>query len=364
MSESQVAAVVEAGCRPEGTFEFAAAYPGLHDAAMPDGILFELVAGAHVLRLSREDVRWLRGYHSSPGTGTRVATIELAALAPAETLHVFFCWSPSEFRLAVGQVQGAKLIQVSGGLSQLQLHVDAEGGVWEVGAPGVEVLGARIHSGGSTVISPPAIELWHSTLFAVDLLLQGESAAGYAYEAVLSNAVLSMLITGYETYCQQRFSEIELEGVPPDVERLLQKCGARAQRIELKRGRLQAVLAALSKTGPCVSSAIADQINFQDFDRCKTAFAAAYGIRFGRDLGVSSQLIARLRRLIKYRHRIVHVSALLGDLNFPDVPPEKPEFSNEAFAEGAKATLDRFIKALHACTLDLRPIGRARDDCG
>jgi len=359
MSESQIAAMAKASCRPEGTFEFAAAYPGLHHAAQPDGILFELVAGAHVLRLACEEARLLRGYHSSPGTGTRVATIELAALAPAEMLHVFFCWSPSEFRLAVGQALGAKLIQATGETSQLQLWVDAEGRVWEVGGTDVAILGARVYADGATVVSPPAIELWRCTLVAVDMLLQGESVAGFAYEAVLSNAVLSMLITGYETYCQQRFSEIEREGVPADVERLLQKCGTRAQRDELKRGRLRAVLSELSKTGPCVSSAMADRVNFQDFERCKTAYAAAYGIRFGRDLGVSSQLIARVRRLIQYRHRTVHVSPLIGALNLPDVPPEKPEFSNKAFAEEAKATLHRFINALHARTLELRPPERA-----
>jgi len=96
-------------------------------------------------------------------------------------------------------------------------------------------------------------------------------------------------------------------------------------------------------------------INFQDFERCKSAYAAAYGIRVGRDLGVSSQLVVRLRKLIRYRHRIVHVSPLLGALNLPEVPPEQPEFSNRVFAEEAKASLNRFSGALHAHTLELRP---------
>jgi hypothetical protein len=354
MSESQIAAMTTASCRPEGTVEFAAAFPGLHDPAQPDGTLFELVTGAHVLRLSRK-ARLLRAYHSSPGTGTRVATIRLATLAPAEMLHVFLCWSPQEFRLAVGEAQGTRLIQETGEVSQLQLWVDAEGRVWEVGGTDVAVSGARVYSDGVPLISPPAMELWRSTLVAVDLLMSGESSAGFAYEAVLSNAVLGMLVTGYETYCQQRFSEVEREGVPPDAERLVQKCGARDQRDQLKRGKLRAVLSELCKKDPCVSSAMVNQINFQDFERCKTAYAAAFGIRFGCDLGVSSQLVARVRKLIKYRHRIVHVSPLLGTLNLPDVPPKEPEFATKTFASEAKTTVDRFINALHARTLDLRP---------
>lgn len=235
MSESQIAAMAEACCRPEGTFEFAAAYPGLHDAAQPDGILFELVAGAHVLRLAREETRVLRGYHSSPGTGTRVATIELAALAPAEMLHIFFCWSPSEVRLAVGQGRGAKLIQVTGETSCVSML--------KAGCGRSVVPVSRFWVRAST----PVVRPWS---------LRPPSSCGAAPWS--------------GSTCSCRASR------PPGS----------------PMSRLRAVLAALSKTGPCVSSAMANQINFQDFERCKTAYAAAYGIGFGRDLGVSSQSAA------------------------------------------------------------------------
>jgi hypothetical protein len=38
-----------------------------------------------------------------------------------------------------------------------------------------------------------------------------------------------------------------------------------------------------------------------------------------------------------------------------DRPAEEPEFSNKAFAEGARGTMDEFITALHKATLALRP---------
>jgi len=54
------------------------------------------------------------------------------------------------------------------------------------------------------------------------------------------------------------------------------------------------------------------RINFQNFDDLKCAFRVSYGIKLG-ELGVGGDVLAELRRLIGYRHRIVHVSPLLAN---------------------------------------------------
>jgi hypothetical protein len=66
-------------------------------------------------------------------------------------------------------------------------------------------------------------------------------------------------------------------------------------------------------------------------------------------------LAGRLKKLIRYRHRIVHVSPALVLLNQTEVPPEQPEESSVALAGEAVTVLDRHIRALHAATLMLRP---------
>ena len=90
-------------------------------------------------------------------------------------------------------------------------------------------------------------------------------------------------------------------------------------------------------------------------ENCKRAWNLGYEIRFGTDLELPSQLLERLQRLLAYRHRIVHVSPLIGLLNHPKVPPEDPEFSGPVFLEAAEKTFERFIEALHRRTLELRP---------
>ena len=95
-------------------------------------------------------------------------------------------------------------------------------------------------------------------------------------------------------------------------------------------------------------------INFQNYDNLKRAFSGAYGLSLS-NIGLTSTRIARLKTFIKYRHVIVHVSPMLGMLNGSDVPPNQPEFVNEALATEAISCFDEFVKALHRASLNLRP---------
>jgi hypothetical protein len=215
------------------------------------------------------------------------------------------------------------------------------------------VMGATVYSVGGKIVSPPAIELWRDTLEAVRILLSGDSSEGYVYEAAVSSAVLGMLITGFETYGSERFTEIDSEVVPCDVPNVLRRLGSRDERDQLKSGRTPKVIVEAAADGQSAVSAVSERINFQSYDVCKAAYNAGYGLKFGDC--VSSQLLERVQRLLVYRHRVVHGSALLAVLNRPESPPEEPEFSNKSFAEAARSQMDEFIQEIHAATLRLRP---------
>jgi hypothetical protein len=159
-----------------------------------------------------------------------------------------------------------------------------------------------------------------------------------------------MLVTGFEAYCQQRFLEIEKEGLPPDVESCLARFGRTDERLLIRKGAFDAVADARGD----FAAALAKRVNFQNYENARDAFRLAYGVRF-KDLGISSHLVGRLKKLIRYRHRIAHISPALVLLNQPEVPPEQPEESSVALAEEAVTVFDRYIRALHAATLTLRP---------
>jgi len=189
----------------------------------------------------------------------------------------------------------------------------------------------------------------------VETLLTGQSDVGYLFENVIANAVLSALVTGFEGYCQERFSELENEGVPADLGSLVHEFLSREEREKFDRGEeleLQRQAAAQSISQQHM---LAQRINFQNYDNSKSAFNRGYGIKFGELSPISSQDLQELQKLIRYRHRIIHVSPLLGLLNFPECPPEAPVFSNKATAEAAIVRFDIFIRALHEKTLELRP---------
>jgi hypothetical protein len=342
--------------RPEGTLTFTASFLGLHDAQAPLGsFLLEAVAGAHVFRIVREDADRFSALHGSPGGGTWIATADLAALAPAESLEFWITWSPEHLSFFAGEAAAPrqKTTQAEGVRSATELWVDATGAVVEVATTGV--MGMRVAVGGAVVLSPPAIRLWADTQTAVQILLSGDSEESFAFESVSANAALTMLITGLETYCQERFVELDHEGIPCDFIQVLRRLGTREERDAVRRGGVPRLIEDARARGTSPMPMLARRINFQDFQTCKRVYRVGYGLRFGEDLGCSGQLLERVQRLIEYRNRVIHVSPLLGLLNLQEAPPEEPEFAKRLFVEGAETTLSQFICALHDATLRLRP---------
>lgn len=341
--------------RPVGTFGFFYLSDALFDPAIGHGVLLEIVTGAILFKLERDADLRLHFVHSSPGTGTRVASVSLEPLKGSNAVLIALVWSPQETRLNVvgGNNPRQSLLGV-GVPSQRQFRVGHDGAVYQIGDEGVDVMGATVFRGGHLVLEPTALETWNSKVKAIEIIMTGSSPAGYLFEVVSTNLAIAMLVTGFETYCKRRFLELEDEGVPADFDGLVSKFLSKAER---ERGEQLAIVqdASLDGVSPARKLVGQNRINFQNYERCKAAFNKGYGIRFGKDIGVPNTLLRELQRLIGFRHRIVHVSPLLGMLNQERVPAEEPVFPNRQYGEKALKTFDDFIQGLHAATLRLRP---------
>jgi len=341
--------------RPEGTFMFDYRFDGLFDPALGHGVLLEVATGAILFRLERDLDLHLHFIHSSPGTTTRVASVDLRPLKGSMAVKIALVWSPEETRLHVADADNPERSVVGkGSPSQRQFRIGADGAVYQVGDAGVNVMGVSVFVRGQPVLQSTALEAWNSTVEAIKVLLTGSSPSGYLFEAVCTNLTIVMLVTGFETYCKRRFLELEDEGIIADFDGLVNRFLTRAER---GRGEPDVIVQDASVEGVSPARKLVDQnrIDFQNYDRCKTAFNKGYGIKFGEDIGVSNILLEELQRLIGFRHRIVHVSPLLGMLNQERVPPEEPIFPNRQYAEKALETFDDFIQGLHTATLRLRP---------
>lgn len=347
--------IIEALRRPEGTLEFLYRFEGIFDPNLGSGVLLEVATGAMLFRLERDEKLNTHFIHSSPGTGTRIASVNLNPLCGATALTIALVWSPTETRLHVIDADNpTRAVAGVGRPSPRQFRVGDDRRVYQVGDEGLKVMGVRMFLGGKPVLQPTAIEAWTDTVEAVRLLLKGSSPDGYVFEMICANLSIVMLVTGFEAYCRRRLLELEGEGIPADFDALARSFLTKYERENDLAAviRQQAAAEGISPLAKLVDSRRGD---FQNFDRCKTAYAKAYGISFGRDLGVSNTTIEQVRRAIRFRHRIVHTSPLIGMLNQDRVPPEEPVFPSFKLVEETLTVFDSFIQALHAATLRLRP---------
>ena len=344
--------IKEAIKRPEGTFEFECSIEGLFDPTVPGGILLELTSGAHIFILERTNDLEMKYYHSSPGTGTRVATVDLKSVKPSNSLFLCFTWATNDIKLYVAsRVEGAELIVGEGKKSKKQLRVGRDGSIIQVGDEGVDVIEVRMTMGGQQILEPTAIEAWNATIEAVSILQDGKSDKGYIYEVVTCNLGISTLVTGFETYCKKRFIELEQEGITPNISAVADRKFSQAER---DAGEPKIVADEAAQENISFLEKIArSRINFQNYDDCKRLYNKAYGVRFG-EMGIQDTQLDLLKKLIKFRHRIIHVSPLLGSLNLHEIPVTEPIFSNNELLKNATNCCSHFVSKLHEATLRLK----------
>jgi len=340
-------------CRQEGAVFFEYHSKDLFDITKKGGILIQIPSGEHLFMLERDDNLQINFYHSSPGTGTRVATINLKEIPFCEDVFMTFTWSPVEINFYIGpRPTGEKLFSSKGSPSQKQFRVGKDGGVYQIGDHGVETMSISVYQDGKPVLQNTALDAWKETVKATEILATGKSDQGYIFEVAVTNLTLAVLVTGFEAYTKKRFLEIEKEGIVPDIDSVLSSFITGKER---DQGVAEALKSEAKDAGVSILQLISekDRINFQNYQKCKIAYNKAYQIKFG-DLGLQSTVIEKIKKYILYRHRIIHVSALIGMLNQPDVPPEQPVFPKKELSTDAIKDFDNFIMKLHNATLKLR----------
>lgn len=331
---------------PTGSFAFEYHSEDLMNQAHSGGRIFEIASGTHVFRLERNNQLLLKFYYASAGTDTRLATIDLNEVPKCNQAFICFTWSPEDIHLYFGpRVGEGKLFSSKGEISKLQLYVGEDGKIYQIGDENVEVMEARIFQGGKQILSPTAINSWRDTKKALEILETGKSEEGYIYESIVANLTISILVTGFETYTKKRILELEKEGIKPTTEAFFSDSEKEEGLVEIFKKEANE-----KKTSLLQHVVERKIINFQNYKQCKRAFNKIYQISFG-SIGVESNTLNELQKFITFRHRIIHVSALIGMLNQTKVPPEEPVFSNKELTKKAIEIFDLFISKLHKATL-------------
>ncbi len=337
-TEAQAREIQAAALLPEGSLVLALEAKPLYEQRGSVTVL-DVPSGATLLRLTRDEKQRLAFTHASPGTGTRVATLTLPPFEEGLIFPVIMTWSESSTDLYAG-FAGREPARASGTPSHARLRVSGDE-VYQVGDDGLEVMGYHVFADGDLQLRESALEVWDSTQRAIAIHMRATPVEGYIGEVIQANLALVMMATGLETYCGRRFLELPTEGRTADVQAFAR---AVVPENHFVAGRFESLADVLAS----------QRIDFANYDTSKNAFRTAYGLRFAHDLGLATDTLAAVKQTLTYRHRIAHVSPLIGFLNQPRVPPETPVFAGRALVAELHEATTGFVQGLHAATLRLR----------
>lgn len=351
ISEKTLEEIRAAIKRLTGTVFFEYHSDDLMNPDNPGGIILDLASGNHIFRVERTAKFCLNFYHASAGTGTRLASIDLKEVPRCNAFSLCFTWSPEEINIHLGpRITGGSLFSSKGVPCKFQLRVGSDKDIYWIGDDHVEVMGAHVYQGGNQTLSPTAIESWKDTKKALEILKTGKSDEGYVYDVMISNLTISLLVTGFETYTKKRIVEMEGEGIAPDIDSFLNKFLSKTEKDSDQAEIYKKDAEKLGRTLLEYMVAEKGVVNFQNYDRCKCAFAKLFKIRFD-GIGIPSDDLSELKKFIAFRHRIIHVSALSPIFNQSDMSREDLIFSNKELADKAEIIFNLFISKLHDATL-------------
>lgn len=251
-------------------------------------------------------------------------------------------WAPNKILLYIGDDK--TLVRGTEETSKTKFR-EINGKIFEFQNMNIESLRFYTKEGN---IEPTAIDGWKEVVKGISIL--NDSYNDYQHELITVNLSISSLVTGFENYLKKRFIELEQEGIKPNEEQLIKTVFSRWERDQkLDKKIRDSVL----KTDLSFISKIAnDKINFQIYNDCKKVYNKTYGLKFS-ELGIDSSEILKLKKFIKYRHRIIHVSPMLPILNGVEILEEKPVFPKQELIKEGVEVFNQFIKSVHNKSLKM-----------
>ncbi|MBF0463646.1 MAG: hypothetical protein HQK88_01315 [Nitrospirae bacterium] len=298
--------------RPVGILQLEINSEDIFDRSKISFILFSRVEGKFYYRLERDELLNICFYHSSPGTDTRVSSVNIEPLTGNDKINCTISWHPDSISLKI-EGQNPKLLKQSTGIiSDKKFRVDTDGNLVQIGDVGVRTMNVNIVENRKRTLQPTAIDAWNNTIEGINILISGESnnpETAHIYDVVNTNFIIVMLVTGFETYCKKRFIELEEEGIIVSIDKLFYEFISNRER---DNGAVERIKTEASAKGISLLKKLIEEnrIDFQNYERCKDAYNKGYNIVFGKSLNLKNTLLEQIQTNIKYRHKIVHVSAI------------------------------------------------------
>lgn len=334
-------------CFSKAAVEFIIEAKNIFNMKIPEYIIAKNISKKQFILLVRDENKNINFYHSTPGQGTRIATIQLDQFSESDNLFILLEWNPDEIFLHIGNGKKDALISSTGTVSKIQFRVDKEKNIHTIQE------NSQIKSfikEGEVLLLPTAIESWLETIQSINILMKAKSPDGYMFDSILTNTILVSLVTGFESYCKRRFLELPEEGIAFNNENI--HTFFKSKELEIKLPELYMEESREKDISILKLLILKNRINFQNYDECKKSFYNGYGLKF-TNISLDNKVLLRIKKLISYRHRIIHYSSSVRIWNLNKHQNEPLDFpSNENRTEAIKY-FSLFINALHQETLQL-----------
>lgn len=337
--------------RPSGLLTFVCQNYRFEQWREKTTIILNIKTGYHIFKIVKDENDFISFIHSSPGTGTRIVTLNFARFLKNTQLAWQIVWNPKDIMFRIDNDDTFENPEIRyGQKAEFQLRLAENGEEISLGSE-ESIHYYSYNEGGKSLLKPTAIQSWDGTKYAIKKILDfAENNDDYLHEIINGNIAISMLVTGMEVYCHRRFAEIEREGFRCDYEKLLNSF---LTLEEISYGKKKNIILEAQKQRVPVSTIIVRKkiVNFQNYEECKKAYNKGYKISFGKDLGISNKTLEVLQDLISHRHKVIHVSPFESEILTPKSKFKDRIHSNKKSYKLIVETFDIFIQALHSATM-------------
>ncbi len=293
----------------------------------------------------------LRFIQSNPNYKTKVAQINIQDFRNAPKLFIAFTWSDKENTIYVGKYGRDELRSVNSFEDpNIKFRVGKDGGIYQIGDEGVKVGFYRVKVGEKVILEPIAKEIFDFQMEKIRILIENCKKGDFLFESTLIQQIIVILTTAFEVYTRTRFIELEKEGKVINMEALYDPFILKGYREQFKEERREIA----SKQGKMELEVFIEkrQVNFQNWKDFKDVYNKGYGLKIG-GIGIPNDILLDVQRFIDWRHMIIHSKDDRTMMNFEEVPPAEPIFTNKDLAEKGLSVFQKFINELHKSTLEL-----------
>lgn len=335
----------------EGTITFVASESNLFDENIPLIRIIEIAKGQTVFILERDSGFNLRFIQSNPSYETKIAKVNIRDFYNASKLFVAFTWSEKENTIYVGDYRSNKLKSAKSFKDpDIKFRVGKDGAIYQIGDRGIKVGYYRVKVGGEVVLEPTAKEIFDFQAEKIKILVENCKKGDFLFESTLAQQIIVMLTTAFEVYARTRFIELEKEGKAVNMKGLYDRFIPKKYREQFK----EEIKEVTSRQGKTELEVFIERrsVNFQDWESFKDAYNKGCGLKIG-EIGIPNDILLEVQKFIKWRHKIIHSRGDQTMINFEEVPPAEPIFTNKDLAEKGLDIFQRFISELHENTSKL-----------